>query len=235
MTMGPHCSAGIFREIFSRRPSSFVPRSTPVTPRSWSVGILSSQSSAVALLPLHRTCAEHTAQSGVIIGVQNHGDFLPTADQLISLPPGPKNHFPRYCLNDLVTGDKFQRHPLCMKKTSSLLSVIALAIALAPLSAFAAKADGSKAKLIAKYDTNKNGKLDPDEIEALKKDFAADPKGELAKLDTNKDGKLSDDEIASLTGPAKKGAKKGNKKNAPAATPADPATSTITPTTPGGN
>jgi sugar phosphate isomerase/epimerase len=32
-----------------------------------------------------RTCADHAAKFGVIIGVQNHGDFLKTADDLISL------------------------------------------------------------------------------------------------------------------------------------------------------
>jgi sugar phosphate isomerase/epimerase len=32
-----------------------------------------------------RTCAEHAAKYGVIIGVQNHGDFIKTADNLISL------------------------------------------------------------------------------------------------------------------------------------------------------
>ena len=32
-----------------------------------------------------RECAEHAAKSGVIIGVQNHGDFIRTADNLISL------------------------------------------------------------------------------------------------------------------------------------------------------
>jgi sugar phosphate isomerase/epimerase len=32
-----------------------------------------------------RTCAEHAAKFGVIIGVQNHGDFIKTADNLISL------------------------------------------------------------------------------------------------------------------------------------------------------
>jgi sugar phosphate isomerase/epimerase len=32
-----------------------------------------------------RECAEHAAKYGVIIGVQNHGDFLKTADNLISL------------------------------------------------------------------------------------------------------------------------------------------------------
>jgi sugar phosphate isomerase/epimerase len=32
-----------------------------------------------------RTCADHAARFGVIIGIQNHGDFLQTADQVISL------------------------------------------------------------------------------------------------------------------------------------------------------
>jgi sugar phosphate isomerase/epimerase len=32
-----------------------------------------------------RACAEHGAKFGVIIGVQNHGDFIKTADNLISL------------------------------------------------------------------------------------------------------------------------------------------------------
>jgi sugar phosphate isomerase/epimerase len=32
-----------------------------------------------------RTCAEHAGKFGVIIGVQNHGDFLKTADHVISL------------------------------------------------------------------------------------------------------------------------------------------------------
>lgn len=32
-----------------------------------------------------RACADHAAEFGVIIGVQNHGDFLKTADNLISL------------------------------------------------------------------------------------------------------------------------------------------------------
>jgi len=32
-----------------------------------------------------RACADHAAKFGVIIGVQNHGDFLKTADHLISL------------------------------------------------------------------------------------------------------------------------------------------------------
>ena len=32
-----------------------------------------------------RECADHAAKYGVLIGVQNHGDFIKTADNLISL------------------------------------------------------------------------------------------------------------------------------------------------------
>jgi hypothetical protein len=100
-----------------------------------------------------------------------------------------------------------------------------------PATTFAAKADGPKAKALAKYDANKNGKLDPDEIVALRKDFDANPKGELARFDTNKDGKLSDEEIAAIVpGSGKKadksdktGKKGGKKKADPAAAPSTPA------------
>jgi hypothetical protein len=93
-----------------------------------------------------------------------------------------------------------------MKKLTSLLAACSLAAFLAPSGAFAAKAD-AKAKAIAKYDTNKNGKLDPEEYEAVRKDFAATPKGVLARLDADKDGKLSDEEIAKLAGTGKKAVK----------------------------
>jgi hypothetical protein len=108
-----------------------------------------------------------------------------------------------------------------MKKLTLLLAAVAL---LAPAVAFAAKADGPKAKTMAKYDTNKNGKLDPDEVAALRKDFEADPKGALARFDTNKDGKLSDEEIAAIVPGSGKKAGGGKKKggSAPAATPAAP-------------
>ena len=60
--------------------------------------------------------------------------------------------------------------------------------------------------LLAKYDKNGNGKIDGDEADAMRKDFAADPNGDLRHFDTNKDGKLSDDEIAAIKAPeAKKG------------------------------
>jgi hypothetical protein len=106
-----------------------------------------------------------------------------------------------------------------MKKLTLLVAALAL---LAPAASFAAKADGPKAKLIAKYDLNKNGKLDPDEIAALRKDFAADPKGELARFDTNHDGKLSDEEIAAIAPGAGKKKSGGKKKADQAAAPNAP-------------
>jgi hypothetical protein len=85
----------------------------------------------------------------------------------------------------------------------------------------AATADRGKAQLFAKYDTNKNGKLDEDEIAAVQKDFAAaSKKNPLRRLDTNKNGKLDDDEINALLPSAKKGGKK-SKKTAAAAKPDD--------------
>ena len=99
-----------------------------------------------------------------------------------------------------------------MNKTSRFLAAFTLAIFLMPAGAFAAKADGAKAKLIAKYDTNKNGKIDGDEIVALQKDFAAHPKGDLARFDVNHDSKLSDEEIAAIVpGGGKKGDKAAKK------------------------
>jgi len=93
-----------------------------------------------------------------------------------------------------------------------VIALLAFAIA-SPHEAFAAKEDGPKAKLMAKYDLNKNGKLDPDEVAAIRKDFAANPTGELARFDKDHDGKLSDEEIASMVpGSGKKsGGKKSSK------------------------
>lgn len=98
-----------------------------------------------------------------------------------------------------------------MKKLPLIAAAIAAFSLLAPVSALAAKADSpkaTKAKLLEKYDTNKNGKLDGDEIALIKSDYLADSKGDLKKLDTDHDGKLSDEELASLTGGKKAGGKK---------------------------
>ncbi|MEY2878148.1 MAG: hypothetical protein RLZZ15_528 [Verrucomicrobiota bacterium] len=98
-----------------------------------------------------------------------------------------------------------------MKKASRLLAALVVASLLVP-SAFAAKGNRKKQPddpVLTKYDANKNGKIDADEADTLKKAFEADPKGELAKLDTNHDGKLSDEEIAAIGTPPPKKKKKG--------------------------
>lgn len=106
-----------------------------------------------------------------------------------------------------------------MKKSPLLPACLATLVLLAPLGTEAAKADGPKARAIAKFDANKNGRLDPDEFAAIRAAFASDMRGELTKLDRDQDGKLSDDELASVRpGAAKKtenpatgGEKKGSK------------------------
>ena len=89
---------------------------------------------------------------------------------------------------------------------------LGLALLLLPVAAFAAKSDGAKAKLVEKYDADHDGKLDESEIAALKKDFAANPEGELKRLDKNHDGKLSDEEITALTSASPKKPVKSEKK-----------------------
>jgi Ca2+-binding EF-hand superfamily protein len=93
------------------------------------------------------------------------------------------------------------------------LRLIPVAAAIASLVfapvALAAKGDGPKAKAMAKYDLNHDGKLDEAELAALQKDFAAAPKGDLAKFDTDHDGKLSADELAKVVPGS--GGKKGEK------------------------
>lgn len=99
-----------------------------------------------------------------------------------------------------------------MKQLLLLTLSLTLLGLFSPSTASAAVADGKKSKLIAKYDTNKNGKIDGEEMEALRKDFAKDPNGDLKAYDTNKNGKLDDDEIAAIKpGAGKKDAKKDPK------------------------
>lgn len=50
--------------------------------------------------------------------------------------------------------------------------------------------------ILAKYDANSNGKLDPDEIDKLKADYAAGNEADAKVFDTNNDGKLDDGEVA---------------------------------------
>ena len=96
-----------------------------------------------------------------------------------------------------------------MKKLLTL-TVAACILGLMTSSAFAAKAEGPKAKLFAKYDKNTNGSIDGEEKDALRKDFEANKEGDLKRFDKNKDGKLDDEEIAAVKPP--EGKKKSEKK-----------------------
>ncbi len=98
-----------------------------------------------------------------------------------------------------------------MKRILSILTIAALSLSLTvPAEAGKKGKKGKKggADILATYDKNSNGKVDGDEVEALKKDFAAG-KPELKALDTNNDGSLSDEEVAAVGGKQKK--KKKNK------------------------
>ena len=86
------------------------------------------------------------------------------------------------------------------------------AFAVLTVPAFSAAALGPKAKIFAEFDKNKNGVIDGDEIEAVRKAYAADPKGQFARYDADHDGKLSDAEIAEIKPPGAKGAKKDGEK-----------------------
>jgi len=87
---------------------------------------------------------------------------------------------------------------------SCILLSLSLLLGLTASPAVAAKADGPKAKFFAKYDTNHNGVIDESEKEAIRKDYAANPEGELKRFDKNKDGKLDDEEIDTITPPGRK-------------------------------
>ena len=94
-----------------------------------------------------------------------------------------------------------------MKKIPALMAALGLLAFLTPAGVSAA--EGPKARLFAKYDANKNGIIDGDEIAAVRKAYAADPKGEFARYDLNHDGQLDDKEIAEIKPP---GAKKGRRR-----------------------
>ena len=64
------------------------------------------------------------------------------------------------------------------------------------------------AKVLEKYDKNKDGKLDDSEKEAMKQDR----KEALKKFDKNGDGKLDDSEKAAAKEAAKEGGEKHHKK-----------------------
>jgi hypothetical protein len=91
-----------------------------------------------------------------------------------------------------------------MKKLIVLVAGLCAFAFLTPSVSFAAKGDKKKGgvDVLGRFDKNHNGVLDPDEKEALKKEFATD--ASLKVLDTDNDGKLSDDEINAAAKPAKK-------------------------------
>lgn len=98
-----------------------------------------------------------------------------------------------------------------MKRILSILTIICLSLAVAqPAQAKGGKKGKKKGgtSVLATYDKNGNGKIDGDEVTALKADFAAGKPG-LKALDKNNDGTLSDKEIAAAGG---KHGKKGGKK-----------------------
>jgi hypothetical protein len=91
------------------------------------------------------------------------------------------------------------------------IGIAAAAWLLSPTASLAANAgNGPKAQIFAKFDTNKNGKIDGEEIAAVRAAFAADVKGQFARYDANHDGKLDDSEIAEIKPPGS-GGKKGDK------------------------
>ncbi len=90
-----------------------------------------------------------------------------------------------------------------MKKNWVIVFMIAISGVAGTQASLAAKADGPKARFFEKYDKNHNGKIDEDEKDAIRKDYAANPEGELKRFDKNHDGKLDDDEIAAIKPPTR--------------------------------
>jgi hypothetical protein len=82
-----------------------------------------------------------------------------------------------------------------MKKTWIIATLLAFAVGMPAIAKDKGKKKGG-ADVFARYDANGNGKLDPDEVEAVKKAFATDP--DLKQYDTNGDGKLDDNEVAAI-------------------------------------
>lgn len=76
--------------------------------------------------------------------------------------------------------------------TATVLGTAGLAAAQAPAPDRATKRAERKAKLLEKFDTNRNGALDPAEKEAMHEQRA---RKMFSKLDANGDGKLSFDEF----------------------------------------
>ena len=96
-----------------------------------------------------------------------------------------------------------------IRKSTLLLTLAALALALPTAALAGNKGKGNKEAMMAAkgYDTNANGKIDGDEVAAVQKAFEADKNGALKAFDKNADGKLDDAEIGEI----KAGGKKKNK------------------------
>src|SRR3954464_11382427 len=100
----------------------------------------------------------------------------------------------------------------CMTSKNLFVGAVTAALLFsAGLAVAASSGSGPKATIFAKFDTNKNGVIDGDEVAAVRKAFAEDPKGQFARYDANHDGKLDDAEIAEIKPPGAAG-KKGEKK-----------------------
>ena len=67
-----------------------------------------------------------------------------------------------------------------------------------PAYVWAAKADGRKAKLFAKYDSNSNGILDENERKVIQADYDKAKDGDLKSFDKDHDGKFSAEEFEGM-------------------------------------
>jgi hypothetical protein len=119
-----------------------------------------------------------------------------------------------------------------MKSSTLLLCAAGLLVLAIPASVHAGGNPDKKAAkkavkaILAQYDKNGNGIIDGDEVDAVKKAYAADPNGPLKQFDTNADGKLDDTEIAAIH--AGKGGKNKKNKNNPTPAATTPTTTTST-------
>ena len=86
-------------------------------------------------------------------------------------------------------------------------------LATIPTSATPAEAEkrgrAASPKRLEKYDTNKNGRIDPEEKAVMKKDRTARHEERLKKYDKNGDGKLDDAEKSAMKAETKAGKKAG--------------------------
>ena len=101
-----------------------------------------------------------------------------------------------------------------MQKSILLLVATVGASLMFPISADAAKAAKAEkregqmaARMLGRFDANKDGSLDSTESERVRKAFAA-----LKSLDTDKNGELSDSEIGAAKVVTRKGTRKGKGK-----------------------